>query len=256
MNRYIVNIARNDAAMSIRQPSLYVMFFAIPILVMSFLVPTYGQVLQDQGRPWANGSELVVPGMAVMFGFFVMSLAGFLVLNEYGDETWTRLRALPARPLDILTAKVVTPLTIALTQQALLFTAGVLLFDMSVRGPVLALVLISGAFGLTLAGLGIFVMAVARTAQQISLLSNISLLVLGGMGAAFAPPDLMPAWAQTAAQVTPGYWAIEAYRGVILDGDGVGDVVGPVAVLLAWAALGTFVGVTRYRNDIRRGRLS
>lgn len=255
MNRYIVNIARNDIAISIRQPALYVMFFAIPILVMSFLVPTYGQLLQDQGRPGTNGSELVVPGMAVMFGFFVMSLAGIVVLDEYRDETWTRLRALPARPLDILVAKVVTPLTVALSQQVLLFTAGVLIFDMSVRGPVLALALISVAFGLMLAGLGIVVIAVARTAQQVSLMSNISLLILGGLGSAFAPPDLMPGWTQTVAKITPGFWAIEGYRGVILDGDGVGDVVGPVAVLLTWAVLGTVLGVTRYRNDIRRGRL-
>lgn len=255
MNRYVRAIVRNDAAIAVRQPALYVMFFAIPLVVMSFLVPTYGQLLQDQGRPWANGSELVVPGMAVMFGFFVMSLAGHTVLDEYRDETWTRLRALPARPLDILTAKVVTPLAVALAQQVLLLATGVVVFDMGVRGPAAALVLVSVAFALLLAGLGIVVISLARSAQQVSLMSNISLLVLGGLGSAFAPPDLMPAWTQAAARATPGFWAIEAYRGVILDGDGVGDVLGPVAVLLAWAGVAAVLGVARFRSDVRKGRL-
>lgn len=149
----------------------------------------------------------------------------------------------------------VTPLAVALTQQVLLLTAGVVVFDMTVRGPILALVLVSVAFALMLAGLGIVVTALARTPQQVSLMSNLSLLVLGGLGSAFAAPDLMPAWTRTAARGTPGFWAIEAYRGVILDGDGIGDVLGPVAVLLAWAVGAAALGVSRYRADVRRGRL-
>lgn len=249
------NIARNDLAVSVRQPALYVMFLAIPIVVISYLVPTVGALLRARGYASANGSELVVPGMTVMFGFFVLTLAGHSVLTEYQDETWARLRALPARPMDILVGKTITPLTMALAQQVLLFAGGVFIFDMEIKGPKIALVVIGASFAILVAGLSIAVIAVARTFQQVSLFANVSMLVLGGLGSAFAPPELMPGWARAIAPYTPGYWTIDAYRGVILDGKGVGDVLGQIGVILGWATVAVVVGIARYRNDARQGRL-
>jgi len=56
-------------------------------------------------------------------------------------------------------------------------------------------------------------------------------------------------WARAVAPATPSYWAMRGFRSVILDGDGIGDVVAPVVALLAFAAVFALIAAVRFRFD-------
>ena len=70
-------------------------------------------------------------------------------------------------------------------------------------------------------------------------------MALGGLGGGFVPVESLPDWIEPIAPISPVYWAMEGYRTAILDGGGVGDVLGPLAVLLAFTAV--FAGIALWR---------
>jgi ABC-2 type transport system permease protein len=88
--------------------------------------------------------------------------------------------------------------------------------------------------------------------MQLNALGNLGALLLAGLGGALTPIPSLPAWARAIAPGTPSYWAMRGFRSVVLDGAGVGAVLLPSAMLLAFAAgLGT-VAATRFRVDQRK----
>ena len=73
-----LRILRND-------PWFLVIMFGMPLVVMPLLKDTIGLSLVSSGFEGATGAELVVPGQAVLFGFFVGGSAGFCVFREHGS---------------------------------------------------------------------------------------------------------------------------------------------------------------------------
>ncbi len=109
--------------------------------------------------------------------------------------------------------------------------AGALLFGLSAQGSVLALVPLIVAFSICLVLLGVAATALSRTAQQANAFAFTGMVLFGAIGGAFVPFNVLPGWARTVAPVTPTYWAMRGMRSVVLDGQGIGGVVRPIAVL-------------------------
>ena len=134
-------------------------------------------------------------------------------------------------------------------QFAIVFAAGAVLFDLRVRGEVVALVPLVLAFAACLVLLGVAATAVFRTAQQANAFAIVGMVLFGALGGAFVPYEVLPGWAKSVAPATPTYWAMRGFRSVILDGQGIGGVVLPVAVLLGAAVVFGLVALRRFRFD-------
>ncbi len=208
----------------------------MPLLLMAFLQPLFRATLRADDVADATGAEQSVPGMAVMFLFFLVNIVGFAVFREHGWRTWDRLRAAPVRPIELLTARTVVPMLTAVVQLAVIFGAGGLLFDLRVAGSYPALVVVGVPLALVVVMTGLALVALCRTINQLSVIGNLLVLVFAGLGGALTPLSALPGWAQPLAPGVPSYWAMRGFTTVIIDGGGVIDVLLPAGVLLIFAA--------------------
>jgi ABC-2 type transport system permease protein len=242
-------ILAHELRLARRDPLPVLVLVIFPVITMAFLKPAFRPALVQAGHPQANGAEQVVPGQAVMSGFFVVSLMTFAFFSEHAGATWDRLRASAATPLEIVVGKSLPRIAMSIAQFVGIFAAGVWLFDLKIGGPSLALVPLITAFAICLVLLGVAVTAICRTAQQANAFAIVGMVLFGGIGGALVPFDVLPGWAQALAPTTPTYWAMRGFRSVILDGQSLGGIAAPVGILAAMSVVFALVALRRLRFD-------
>ena len=242
-------ILAHELRLARRDPLPVMVLIVFPIVTMAFLKPAFRPALIQAGHPHANGAEQVVPGQATLSAFFVVSLVTFGFFAEHYWGTWDRLRASQASSLEIVLGKALPRIVISLAQFVVIFSTGVVIFGLTIRGGVVALAPLVVAFSICLVLLGVAVTAVCRTAQQANAFGIVGMVLFGAIGGALVPFNVLPGWARTIAPATPTYWAMRGFRSIILDGQGLGGVTTPVAVLLAMALAFGVVALRRLRFD-------
>jgi ABC-2 type transport system permease protein len=243
-------IARHDLRILRSDPVFLVTMTVMPLIVMAFIKPAFGATtvpLAGAGVA-ANGAEHAVPGVTVMFAFFLVGNVGFGVFREHGWNTWERLRASRATSAEVMAGKVVVPLLTLALQLAVLIGLGGLLFDLNVRGSMPAMIAVAAALALCLVCLGLLLLALARSILQLNAVSNLGTMLFAGLGGAIAPIAVLPGWARAVAPATPSYWAMRGFRDVIAGG-GFAQAALPIAVLLGFATIFAIVAGLRFRFD-------
>jgi ABC-2 type transport system permease protein len=245
MLRRSLSLAANTIRLYLSDPAPLMVFILMPLGLMAFLAPASRALLVAQGYTHARGAEQAVPGMTVMFSFFVIGVVGIQFYREQGWGTWDRLR-IASGTLEILVGKIFPGLLLLLAQLVMVFGAGALLFGLHVSGSVAALLLIAALFAVCIMALTMALIAWCRTLDQLNVLANVFAIVLSGLGGSFTPVSELPAWARAAAHASPAYWALQGMRAVILDGAGIGTALVPCLVLAAFAAGFTLLTVVRF----------
>ena len=239
-------IARRELRLLRQDPVPLVLLLVVPVAFLAFLKPMLYVTLIIEGYPGTNGSEQAVPGAAATFSLFLTGLAGLSFFREHGWGTWDRLRASPATTAQILLGKLVPLYGFALFQIAWLFGVGVVVFDLDLRGPTVAVAVLSLAVAASHLALGLLLVAASRTIQQVNALANLGSTLMAGVGGAVVPAYLMPGWVRAVAPATPTYWVMRGYRAVTLDGQGLSAVALPAAVLTGFAVGLSAVALLRF----------
>jgi ABC-2 type transport system permease protein len=232
-----------------RDPFPILVLVVFPIIDIAFLKAAFRPALVQARHPNANGAEQVVPGQAAMMAFFIVSLVTFAFFSEFTWSTWDRLRASPAGSIEIVLGKAIPRVAMVLAQFVVVFVAGIVIFDLRIRGEVIALIPLVVSFSVCLVLLGVAVTAFCRTAQQAGSFATAGMVLFGAIGGALVPISVLPDWARAIAPATPTYWVMRGFRSVILDGRGLGAVTAPVAVLGAMTVLFAVVALRRMRFD-------
>jgi ABC-2 type transport system permease protein len=228
-------LIRQEWRIFLREPMPVIVMTFMPLVLMALFKPVF-----------ENGAAQSVPGMAILFGFFLVGQVGYAFFREHAWGTWERLRATGLSRTQVLGAKVAVPLGMFAIQFGILFGAGCVLFGLEVHGSVLALGAVAVALALTLTAFGVALVSLCRTFMAVTTLSNVGALVFAGAGGALVPFALLPAWLRAVGPFTPGYWAMRGFTYAI---DGGRGVLVPVAVLLGWAALFAVITGVRLRFE-------
>lgn len=243
-------VALHDLRILRRDPAFLVIFTVAPLAFMAFNQDAFAAVLTAQyGDKGFNGSEQVVPGGTVVFSGFLVGNLGFAIFREHGWATWDRLRASSLNTTELLVGKAITPILTLGVQLLVLLGGGALLFDLRLRGSLAAFLLVTAALALMEVTLGFALLSVCRSVLQLNALTNAGAMLLGGLGGAVAPVELLPGWAQAIAPATPAYWAMRGYRSVTFESGGLADVSGSVAMLLAFSAAFAAIAAWRFRIE-------
>jgi ABC-2 type transport system permease protein len=242
-------ILGHELRLARRDPLPVLVLIAFPIITMAFLKPAFRPALVQSGHPHATGAEQVVPGQATLSAFFIVSLVTISFFAEYAWTTWDRLRASPATSLEIILGKAIPKVVMAIAQFAIILAAGIVLFDLHIRGSALALAPLVVIFAVCLVLLGVAVTAVCRTAQQAQAFAVVGMVLFGAIGGALVPFNVLPQWARTIAPITPTYWAMHGFTAVILNGKGLSGVATPIAALTAMGLAFAIVALYRLRFD-------
>jgi ABC-2 type transport system permease protein len=244
--------AAHETRLLLRDPAPIVVSIAMPLLLIPFLQPMFHLFLAETGHPNMSGAAFAIPGAAVMFAFFLAGFAGFSFYHEHEWGTWSRLRASPGSAVALVVGKLLPWLVTTVVQVGVLLLAGWLLFHVRIQGSVIALAVLAVLVGLLIVSVTVAAVAVCTTVQQLNTVTSLGAILLGGLGGALTPTVLLPVWARWAGKGLPSTWAIEGFRSVVVDGRGLGAVLGACAVLVAWSAGLCLVAVFRFRfQDVK-----
>jgi ABC-2 type transport system permease protein len=247
MSRHSLAVARTGLLLLARDPAPVVVTVLMPVLLAAFLIPGARAQLRLAGYVTANGSEQVIPGVAVMFAFLSTQLVGTLFFREHAWGTWDRLRVTAATTGDLVVGKAAPLYVVQLVQFAVLLGLGRMLFGYRPAGSLAALAVVVAVFVAMLAAFAVMLVAVFPTMDLALVLGNLGGMVMAGFGGALTPVTSLPGWAQAVARGTPAYWALDALHRITLDGAGLTQVLLPTGVILLFGVLFGAVAAWRFR---------
>lgn len=195
-----------------------------------------------------------VPAWTIFAMFLiVIPLAGTMI-HERREGTLRRLLVIPGAFVPVVLGKALLYLGVCLAQFALMFAIGLWLLPL-LGVPALdlgpapgGLLLLGLATGTAAVAFGMAVGAVARTPEQASMFGATLVVIAAAVGGVMLPTFLMPKAMQQIAIVSPLGRAQQGFLDLLMRGAGTGDILPHVAWLAAFAAVGTAVALTFYRQ--------
>lgn len=243
-------VAAHDLRVLRSDPAFVIIFTVMPLLFMAFNREMMGAALTLGGDGTSfNGAEFIVPGATVLFSGFMVGNIGFGVFREHGWGTWERLRSSPLATWELMAGKAVVPMMVSAFQLLALLGGGALLLGLDLRGSVVAYVAVAACLAVVQVSLGFMLLSLCRSVIQLNAISNAGAMLLGGLGGAVAPVEMLPDWAEALAPAMPTYWAMRGFREVTMAGGGLTDVMLPMAVLIGFALLFVAVAVNRFQVE-------
>lgn len=239
-------VARHNAILFAREPGPAISRILMPLIFVSLLRPLY-QAAQGE----SSGTTQAVAGALVLFSLLGMSLVGWAIVTERGWHTLDRLRATPARTIELVAGKAVPVLALLLAQQAVLIGYAVAVLGLRPANYALLALAVLG-WAVTLLGMGTAIGALVRSHSELSVVVDIGGVVLAGLAGALVPLSTMPGWAQAGAPISPGYWAMRAISGAL--GGDTGSTLRAVAILLAVATVTALLAAARIARGWGRSR--
>lgn len=239
-------IVRHNLIIRMRDPGQMISYIAMPMILMLVLKPLYIRAVD-------GGDVQVVTGLLVMFSVFAIAIAGNSILVERHWQTWDRLRQTTASSTEMLLGKTIPIFVLMLLQQSILFVYGCLVIGIPMPHSIGYVVLAIAVWAFSLLAVGAALSTVARSLGELGVISDVGAMVLSSMGGALVPLSIMPGWAQAAAHVSPGYYALRMMKAAIR-GDSSGVLV-PAAVLLVLGLVAGTYAVWRLARGWGRTRL-
>ncbi|WP_020469004.1 ABC transporter permease [Zavarzinella formosa] len=161
--------------------------------------------------------QVLVPGYAVTFAFFLVLTVGWQFVAERRQGTLVRLRAAPITRFDLLAGKSIPSLGISLFQGLFLMSAGWLIFGMSWGEKPVWMLAVIASTAIAATGLSLLIASIAKTETQVAVYGTLTVLVLAGIGGSMMPRELMPETMRMVSHVTPHAWALDAYQQLLIN---------------------------------------
>ncbi|KAB8190919.1 ABC transporter permease [Nonomuraea phyllanthi] len=239
-------LARHNLIIRLRDPGQIISYVVMPMVLMLVLKPLYVRAMD-------GGATQIATGLMVMFSVFAISMAGNSILSERTWRTWDRLRTSRAPAPELLIGKTLPLFVVMVAQQSILLVYGCLAIGLPVPpSPLLVLAAIV-IWAFALLSIGAALATLVRSHGELSVISDVGALTLSSLGGALVPLSIMPDWAQAAAHISPGYYALEMMQAAVRAD--VAGVVPPAAVLLALGLLAGVFAARRLARGWGRGGL-
>jgi linearmycin/streptolysin S transport system permease protein len=195
-----------------------------------------------------DASTFYAAGMAVFFLFFTAQYGVLSLLGERSEGTLARLRAAPIPPGAIVAGKALSTFVLGLVSMVVLVVAATLLLGADFGDPIGVAVLILGAV-VSAMGLTSLVAGMARTEEQANGYGSILAVTLGILGGTFFPLSQAPGFLTAVSRLTPHHWLMRGFADLGAGG-GVGDVLVPVAALVAFGLVTGGLALARARRTV------
>jgi ABC-2 type transport system permease protein len=232
-------LARHNTRIRLRDPGQMISYIVMPMLLMLVLKPLYVRAVD-------GGATQVATGLMVMFSVFAISIAGNSILVERTWKTWDRLRASRAPATELLLGKTIPLFVVMFVQQSILLVYGILVIGLPVPQDPQYVVLAIAVWAFALLAIGMALATIVRSHGELSVISDVGAMALSSLGGALVPLSIMPEWAQIAAHISPGYWALTMMQSAVK-----GDLEGTLAPAGVLVAIGLFSGTFAVRRLTR-----
>ncbi len=209
---------------------------------MAPLVPVTDRPVSVVGSRYI---DWVVPGLLGLniMGTGMWSVA-FSVVQARSRKLLKRLMATPMRRSHYLLSHMLARLLFLVLEVAALLGFARLIFGVPVHGSWITLAGFCLLGAVTFSGLGLLVASRAKTVEGVSGLMNFVMVPMWIFSGVFFASANFPDAMQPFIALLPLTALNQALRGVMIDGTGIGHLLGPGAILAGWTLV-TFAGALR-----------
>jgi ABC-2 type transport system permease protein len=221
---------------------------------LAFLVGGDGPIdlrVHPRYNPEAITHYNIVPGlMGVVLTMTMIMITGLAITRERERGTMENLLSMPTRPFEVMTGKILPYIVVGYVQVGLILLAAYFLFHVPMVGNILLLLAVTLVFIAANLAVGITFSTLAQNqlqAVQMTFFFFLPSLLLSGF---MFPFRGMPQWAQALGEVFPLTHFLRIVRGILLKGNGLGEVALQLWQIALFAAVALIIGVKRYRQTL------
>ena len=188
--------------------------------------------------------------MGVVLTLTMILITGLAITRERERGTMENLLSMPTRPLEVLIGKIVPYILVGYIQVALILGAATFLFRVPMEGNLGLLLVVILLFIVANLAVGITFSTVAKNqlqAMQMTFFFFLPSILLSGF---MFPFRGMPTWAQWLGEVLPLTHFLRVVRGILLKGNGFGEVAPELWPIALFAAIVLIIAVTRYQQTL------
>jgi ABC-2 type transport system permease protein len=193
----------------------------------------------------------IVPGlMGVILTMTMVIITGLAITRERERGTMENLLSMPTRPVEVLIGKITPYILVGYIQIGLVLAVAYFLFHVPLVGSPVLLFAVALVFIIANLAMGITFSTVARNqlqAMQMAFFFFLPSIMLSGF---MFPFRGMPKWAQAIGETLPLTHFLRIVRGILLKGNGPGEVVLQLWQIALFAAVALIIGVKRYRKTL------
>jgi ABC-type multidrug transport system permease subunit len=199
-------------------------------------------------EPGARYIDFLIPGL---IGLNIMGTGmwgiGFGIVKARNDKLLKRLLASPMRRSEFMLSFMLARLFFLGFEVAAVLLFGHWVFDVPVRGSLLAVAAIVVLGAMTFSGLGLLVASRARTIEGVSGIMNLVMVPMWIFSGVFFAYSHFPEAMQPFVRALPLTALNDALRSVLLDGAPLVASAGLLALLVAWGGVSFGVALRVFR---------
>jgi ABC-2 type transport system permease protein len=193
----------------------------------------------------------IVPGlMGVILTMTMVMMTGLAMTRERERGTMENLLATPARPLEVMTGKIVPYILIGFIQSTIILLAARWLFGVPFVGSITTLYIVALVFIAANLTVGITLSSIAANqlqAMQLTFFYFLPTILLSGF---MFPFQGMPRWAQVIGDVLPATYFMRLVRGILLKGNHWPDLWPHVWPMIVFTVVVMTFAVVFYRKTL------
>jgi len=193
----------------------------------------------------------VVPGlMGVVLTMTMVIITALAITRERERGTMENLLATPVRPFEVMLGKILPYIAVGYVQISLILMAARFVFHVPLLGSLPLLYAVALLFIAANLAVGITFSTLAQNqlqAVQMAFFFFLPSILLSGF---MFPFRGMPEWAQWIGACLPNTHFIRIVRGILLKGNGLGEIVPEIWPLLLFFVVAMAIGGKRYRQTL------
>ncbi len=205
------------------------------------------QAVEQSGGRYIDYLMPGIIGMVLMFNG-VFAIAGVMTtMRQKG--ILRRLKVTPVSKSAILAALITTRMLVTFMGVLLIILVGVVGFGVEIHGNPAVMLFIVVLGSLTFTTFGFAVSSYAKTLESAEGLANVVTMPMMFLGDVFLPVALMPDYIRPFAEALPLRYLNQALRDVVLNGQGILDILMPLAGVIVWGFAGFVLAVVLFKWD-------
>ncbi|HEX6704969.1 MAG TPA: ABC transporter permease [Albitalea sp.] len=222
-----------------------------PLAQLAPGAPPYELRVHRRYNPEGLSRYNIVPGLiGTILTMTMVMLTGLAMTRERERGTMENLLATPVRPVEVMVGKILPYVVIGYIQLGVILAAAWALFEVPMAGSLTLLLTMIGLFMLANLAVGFTFSTLAQNqlqAMQMTFFFFLPSILLSGF---MFPFRGMPRWAQWIGEALPLTHFLRIVRGIMLKGNGMGQLVPELWPLLLFLALAGALALARYRQTL------
>lgn len=211
--------------------------------------------LEVRVRPWYNpglrSEAYIVPGViGVLLSITSLVVMSLAVVRERERGTLEQLVVTPLSKTSLLLGKVLPFVAVGYVQMTVILLLGKLVFDVPMRGSLLLLYLVAGAFITANLGIGLLISTAVKSQVQATQLGFFVMLPNILLSGFMFPREAMPEIAQWIGLVLPLTYFLTVLRGILLKSASLSAIWPETLALVTMATVLFSLSVLRFRKTV------